>query len=92
MNEDNFKLMSPNNVGWDSAWAKIEKVFGDKFCECPETGEVWQYMGSTIKPPYVDSTGKVLFQTVIHQFRHRSYRGERTIENVRGKIEDFNSK
>ena len=46
---------------WDRAWAEIERRYGDTACECPATGEVWQYMGT------VERTGRYE-----HQFRHRN--------------------
>ena len=41
----------------------IKQLYGDYACECPVTGEVWQYL---------ETAGGV------HGFRHRSYQGEQS--------------
>jgi hypothetical protein len=51
---------------WEKAWNSLKEEFEDTSCECPQTGEVWQYMG----------TMKKVFGYV-HSFRHRSLNGER---------------
>ena len=53
---------------WGAAWDGLKKdginsgMFQPAACQCPLTGEVWQYMGSYRKP-----TGTV------HEFRHRHH-------------------
>lgn len=54
---------------WDEMWEKLTATKGDYVC--PITGECWQYMGTY-------RVSGVLF----HQFRHRSYHGERTLANI----------
>ena len=49
--------LQQGSPAWDDAWAQIARIFGDTACECPETGEVWQYMGTW--------NGE-------HEFRHRN--------------------
>ena len=46
---------------WDRAWSEIARRYGDTACECPATGETWQYMGT------VESADRYE-----HQFRHRN--------------------
>lgn len=62
----NLKFIERDSPEWKLIWGELEKAFGDTKCECPDTGEVWQYMGSV---PHGYMTE--------HQFRHRSYQGER---------------
>jgi len=51
---------------WNAAWAGLLRQTGDRdyFAECPETGEVWQYLDSCL----VDGRWH-------HQFRHRCHPG-----------------
>lgn len=57
-----LKIQSPT---WDAVWARLVLAFGDAECQCKETGEVWQYMGTVIKK----ENGR---EQAEHQFRHRS--------------------
>lgn len=51
---------------WAKAWAELKRqrgLPGEEFSEeCSETGEVWQYMGTSIP-----RDGRL----IVHQFRHR---------------------
>lgn len=49
--------MTRHCAGWKRMWAVIAKVYGNVACACPDTGEVWQYMGT---------------HNGMHNFRHRS--------------------
>jgi len=48
--------LTPNTPEWNAMWASLENACGDTADKCPQTGEVWQYMGTY--------DGR-------HQFRHR---------------------
>lgn len=67
-----LKVGSPT---WNLVWERIRDRYGDQACRCEQTGEVWQYMGSTVNGDDVE-----------HQFRHRSYRGERAHYNVQCRL------
>jgi len=66
-------------LGWiteqadlDAAFAiLIDTVGGDGVDRCPETGEVWQYMGSAQRTDIEGASWK-------HSFRHRSWPGHGT--------------
>lgn len=47
---------------WDVMWSRLTQIFGDPVCEDPDTGEVWQYMGTVERPG----------GGWRHEFRHRS--------------------
>ncbi len=53
-----IRMLDPSMKGWQRVWELLVAKYGDSQCSCPETGEVWQYMGSTKD---------------VHQFRHRSF-------------------
>jgi hypothetical protein len=53
--------LNAGQKGWHRAWQVIQQLYGDYACECPLTGEVWQYLGTA---------------DGFHQYRHRSYQGE----------------
>jgi hypothetical protein len=52
------------------AWTTIQNRFGDVECLDPDTGEVWQYMGTVLMPAPL--TG---LSSWVHEFRHRSFVG-----------------
>ena len=52
-----MQQMTREMVGWDRMWACIKARYGSTTCECPDTGEVFQYMGT---------------HNGVHEFRHRS--------------------
>ena len=54
-----YYFVEPGSWTWNQIWAK----FDDPLEECPESREVWQYMGS-VKAP-----GK----PARHEFRHRHH-------------------
>lgn len=47
---------------WIAMWSRLEDEVGDTRDEDPNTGEVWQYMGTTSGPC-----------GFVHQFRHRNH-------------------
>jgi len=47
---------------YSHVWDLLKRSVGSTEDECPETGEMWQYMGSFEESPGVE----------LHQFRHRS--------------------
>jgi hypothetical protein len=49
---------------YERMWAELAALEGDRLCECPESGEVWQYMGTQL-----ESDGWK------HCFRHRHHPG-----------------
>lgn len=73
---DHFRMMEPDSEPeWHLAWQGLARLTGDDDFEAqhPESGEVWQYMGST------DARGH--WQ---HEFRHRDHplTGERRYVRV----------
>lgn len=83
----NIKFVKENSPTHTRMWDEIKTKFGDVACLCPNTGEVWQYMGSLIDP-------LTNLQEVEHQFRHRSHLGKREYWSIYEKrelcAEDFN--
>lgn len=71
-------FMEPSTKGWERAWAVIVAKYGDAACECPRTGETWQYMCTAVGQ--------------FHEFRHRSYNGVRRIEHIPVQADDFATK
>jgi hypothetical protein len=49
---------------YERMWAELAALEGNRLCECPESGEVWQYMGTQ-----QESDGWK------HCFRHRHHPG-----------------
>ncbi|NQU22782.1 MAG: hypothetical protein HQ567_16005 [Candidatus Nealsonbacteria bacterium] len=64
-----MQFIEPDHPEWSKLWQSLEAITGDCAETCPETGECWQYMGSTVVnvPVLRDETTPV----VAHQFRHR---------------------
>lgn len=62
--------------GWDRMWGEIAEAYGD--ASCLHDGEAWQYMGT-----YEDS-GRI-----VHEFRHRSLNGKRTLHHVPAETGDW---
>ena len=72
------------SLEWGSMWLQLHLDFGEPDLEgapiptadiamkCPDTGEVWQYMGT-----YQHTSCKLW-----HEFRHRSLKGKRTYHNI----------
>ena len=54
-----YYSVEPGSWTWCQMWSK----FADPLEECPESGEVWQYMGS-VKAPNKPAR---------HEFRHRRH-------------------
>jgi|APFre7841882630_1041343.scaffolds.fasta_scaffold04237_2 hypothetical protein len=76
-----MSTLQPLNTGlkgWNRAWEAIKQLYGDYACECPVTGEVWQYLGTA---------------SGFHVFRHRSYQGEHSYryEGIPVLPDDFDS-
>lgn len=69
-----FRLLTIADRGWQRAWDAVAAKYGDASCECPDTGERWQYMGS---------------DEVAHSFLHRSLKGERVYVGVPLEPADF---
>lgn len=69
-----MKFLTPTSPEWASMWDALAHVTGDYADCCPETGEVWQYMGTF---------------GVVHQFRHRHRpKTTRPIKGFVGKHQD----
>lgn len=52
---------------WAFAWDHLSTTTSDDKAEkCPHCAEVWEYMGSVLRPA---TTGA----TILHQFRHRHH-------------------
>jgi hypothetical protein len=56
-----INFLDEGSQEWDRAWSEIARRYGDTACECPATGEMWQYMGT------VERAGHL-----VHEFRHRN--------------------
>ncbi len=69
-----MRFLTEKSHGWARAWQVIASKYDSTRCACPLTGEVWQYMSSSDQ---------------VHQFRHRSYKGERKLEDVPVQAGDF---
>lgn len=62
----NISFIDRDSREWARMWSALEAIYGDRVCENPRSGEVWQYMG-TVRDP--EGPG---FR---HEFRHRDYPG-----------------
>jgi hypothetical protein len=62
--------LEPGSPEWDRAWAILSASFGG-LAEDPDTGEVWQYMGT-----WETATG------TFHEFRHRHLGGRRRVYHI----------
>ena len=60
---NDFQTIDPNDPEWALMWSALGQASGDtdNACICPETGEMWQYMGTEAR------------LRVEHCFRHRSH-------------------
>lgn len=78
-----FAFVSDSDDEWETMWGAIEEIHGDPFCQCPVTGETWQYMGSAERE--TESGLRVWY----HQFRHRSLpaKHQRPIKELGGSPE-----
>lgn len=65
------KHLTRKMSGWLRAWRIMQGIYGSIDCLDPESGEVWQYMGTAI----VEGRH-------VHQFRHRRLKGERTYRDI----------
>jgi hypothetical protein len=54
---------------WEAMWGRVNDLYPDMLCEDPETGEVWQYMGSSRRPEAAHNGSTSLY---LHSFRHRA--------------------
>jgi hypothetical protein len=54
---------------YERMWAELAALEGDRFCKCPKSGEVWQYMGTQLE-----------FDGWKHCFRHRHHPGTQQCE------------
>lgn len=71
---DRLRFLERDTPAWDSAWSTLAGLHGgDPVCEDPETGEVWHYIGSTLR------RGAHVWE---HHFRHRHFRGRRVEQLV----------
>ena len=59
--DGDINFLDEGSPEWDRAWSEIARRYGDTACECPVTGEMWQYMGT------VERAGRY-----VHEFRHRN--------------------
>jgi len=65
MNMSEIRFVNPKDREvWLNMWGTLERsqLGGDRDCRCPETGEIWQYMG-TIR----------YGRDWLHEFRHRHH-------------------
>ncbi|MBS1153217.1 MAG: hypothetical protein H6Q89_4915 [Myxococcaceae bacterium] len=64
-----FAMIKLRSREWHRAWKELARLSGDRDCmaECPISGEVWQYMGSTILLGHWE-----------HSFRHRNHPASNT--------------
>jgi len=63
----------PSSPEWEEMWQSLAAEVGNIDEPDPESLESWQYMGSS-----VDEEG------VLHEFRHRSLKGERVHRHIPG--------
>ncbi len=61
-------FLTTTNPEWARAWSALARIVGDYADCCPETGEVWQYMGTVEEGPPIRVGGR---QLIVHEFRHR---------------------
>jgi len=66
--------IEPSSPEWEAMWQSLAAEVGSIDEPDPESLESWQYMGSS-----VDEEG------VLHEFRHRSLKGERVHRRIPGK-------
>ena len=63
-------FLSCTDPEWPRMWEALADATGDYADCCPETGEVWQYMGTVNRDrPAIGST--LPLTVVVHEFRHR---------------------
>lgn len=69
-----FIFVPPENHEWPIMWQKLADQYNapDFLSKCPQTGEVWQYMGTV-----------AAFDNVYHEFRHRNHPTTNTRLNVK---------
>jgi hypothetical protein len=60
--------------GWHRAWTELRMRHNYDLYVCPDSGEVWQYMGT------LDN---------MHEFRHRSLYGVRVLDRIPVMENDF---
>lgn len=62
-------FVQPGTDEWKRMWDNLAHIAGDYADHCPETNEVWQYMGTTTRSmPGIGTAPLLIF---VHQFRHR---------------------
>ena len=59
--------LKPSCRGWYRAWTELRMRHNYDLYICPESGEVWQYMGT---------------HNNMHEFRHRSLYGGRAVDRI----------
>jgi hypothetical protein len=64
-------ILLPGSEEWDVAWARLNEVYGDTVCQDPGTGEVWQYMSSSLRPEEAREASRSPEALYLHEFRHR---------------------
>lgn len=77
------KHLTRKMSGWLRAWRIMQGIYGSIDCLDPESGEVWQYMGTA----YV--SGPLGRNIQVHQFRHRCLNGERAYRDIPALRRDF---
>jgi hypothetical protein len=72
-----MRFLKQTDPGWSRAWDLLKAKYGSLECLDKETGECWQYMGSSEN----DGTGHPAYMGE-HQFRHRSLQGVRVYDYI----------
>jgi hypothetical protein len=62
MSIERYAMVARDDPEWDVMWKMVKLYHGGYDCRCPDSGEVWQYMGSNLTP-----SGQWA-----HGFRHRN--------------------
>jgi hypothetical protein len=69
------RFLKQTDPGWSRVWSLLQAKYGSVECLDEETGESWQYMGSSI--PSTNPADEFMGE---HQFRHRNLRGARVYD------------
>ena len=72
-----IQIVERGSPEWDRMWSLVGE---DRAEECPETGEVWHYMGTIPVARHAQD----VHGDLMHQFRHRSHPedGKRRTKNI----------
>lgn len=73
----NMRLLDPDDPEMRAAWEEVRLYFGGYTCHDPESGEVWQYMGTAEMERPTMHVGRYpggSERVEVHTFRHRAFR------------------